>query len=227
MPDYFPGAVAPAPGIGGTGALGERVDKAADLATLNLGMTVPQFNSAGAKRVVHDGGVPLYYGNSQFTCDSTATDIFVLAGVASKTIKVEKIKFSSVATGAASGRVQVLRRSTADTAGTAVASGIGYASKDDQAAGTPNAVAAPQHYTAHPTALGTAAGVIHSQQYQQVAVNGAVQSVELNFRTAGSGKALRLSGTTDILALNVAAALGGAGNIWDVTVEWTEEPTTA
>jgi hypothetical protein len=226
--DYFVGAVAPSAGFGGTVALLERKDKGGDLAGANLAVTVPQTNSAGSLRVTQDGSVPRYFGNSQFAADSTATDIWFFPGVAGATIKVQRVIVSSVATAFAQGRMQLLRRSTANTAGTAVSAGIGYASADDQAAGTPNALGQPKHYTAHPTGLGTAAGVLRSLQYaQQPLATVAGPSYEFDLRTYGDGKGVRLSGTTDILALNVPAGLGGSGNAWDITVEWIEEPITA
>ncbi len=190
------------------------------------GAAVLQVDALGALRTTQEGGLPTYIANSQFACDSTGTDIWRFPGVATKTVKILWLRISSVATTAIAGRIAALLRSTANTAGTPVASGL---VKLDQRNGTP--VSAPSHYTAHPTALGTQIGTgnLVSEQYLQNVVGSTVNpnTVLWDFRNLVGAQGLRLSGTAEILVLNVAAALGGSGNLWDVTAAFTESPTTA
>lgn len=219
FPQQFP-AASTAPG---NLTLGVRKDSPGDLAGTNAYTASIQFDSAGSLRVNEQGGKATYFATSQFACDSTATDIWTLTGSATKTGFLQFLAISSSATAAATGDLSVIRRSAADTAGTAVNPTVAKADPSDGAA-----TLTPAHYTAHPTALGTSAGVIFGQRYTQPAPATTVQpGIFLDFRQYNGGKGLRISGATDIIAVNVPAGLGGAGNAWDVTACWTEEPTTA
>lgn len=190
----------------------------------NLTTVRAQCDSAGNMRDTQEGGKTTYYACSQFACDSTATDIWTLAGNATTVVKVLFLLITSTANAAATGRLQVLRRSAANTGGTTASPTVAKADSRNAASSS-----TPAHYTAHPTALGTSAGAIASQQFGQQ-VNTAVpiqQPFVLDFRTYMGGQTLRLNGTSEILAVNAAAALGGTGNAWDIQVCWTEEALTA
>jgi hypothetical protein len=221
--DYPGNTTVPSTPIGNP-LLGQRNDTAATVATTNGNWTIPQFDSAGSLRVTEDGGVATYYATSQFACDSTATDIAIFAGSASCVARLLSIMISSTATAAATGDLSIIRRSVANTAGTAVNASVAKADTRD---GTANIT--PQHYTAHPTALGTSAGTIWGQRYIQPAVSTTLMpGFFIDFRQYTGGKGLRVgAAVTDIIAVNIPAALGGSGNAWDVTWCWIELPTTA
>jgi hypothetical protein len=218
----------PAAGLVGTPMLAVRKDKPADLTGgTDQALAMPQLDSAGNLRVTEEGGKATYFAVSQFSCDATGTDIWHLPGVAGKTAHLQYLIFNGAATATAQGDVSVLRRSTLDTGQTAVAPTIAQADTGDAAASL-----APQHFTAHPTALGTSAGVLWGMRYIQPALAGTTAGatqgpVLVDFRQFNGGKGLRIQGATDVICLNIAAALGGAGNVWDVVACWTEEPTTA
>lgn len=223
MPEYTEGATMGSSPIG-TPALAVRQDKPQlnSKVTANQQESRLQVDSAGALRVSEEGGKATYYATSQFACDSTATDIFFVPGNATTAVKVLWVDVSTTATAAATGDLTLVRRSAANTAGTAVASSVGQADSADAAASS-----APKHYTAHPTSLGTSAGVVYAKRLvQQAAGTPPAASVFFDLRPLTGGKGLRLSGASELLCLNAAAALGGAGNAWDVTVCWVEEPGT-
>jgi hypothetical protein len=224
MADYREQTARPSGGDIGTPCLGVRNDTPGDIAGANLNLAMEQFDSAGAIRASEEGGKATYYATSQFSCDSTATDIAVFGGVAGKTAKIQSILISSVATGRANGNLSIIRRSVADTAGTAVAPTVALADTRDAAASC-----APVHYTAHPTALGTTAGTLVGAEFIQpaLATDNLIPSVLIDFRQFNGGKPIRVQGATDFICVNVPAALGGAGNVWNITWCWTEEPTTA
>ena len=223
MSDYKEQTHRPTTGLVGTPAIAVRKDKPADLATADQYMEMLQLDAAGALRISEEGGLPTYFGTSQFACDSTGTDIAILPGNASKVVKVIGVLVSTTATAAATGDVSLIRRSAVNTAGTSVNASVGQADSGDAAPSS-----TPKHYTAHPTGLGASAGTVMAERLVQQAA-GTPQASRIFFDLRGrfGAKGLRLNGVAEILALNVAAALGGSGNAWDVTWIWTESPLTA
>ncbi len=210
---------------GGVGdpMLGVRNDSAGDLSAANGAYAIEQFDSGGSVRMTAEGGKATYSATSQFACDSSGTDIAFLPGNASTTVKVLQCIVSSTATAAATGDVTLIRRSAANTAGTSANASVGKLDTRDAANSS-----TPKHYTAHPTGLGAAVVTLRAERFsQQAAGTPPASRIVFDFQAQFGAKGLRLSGATDILALNVAAALGGAGNAWDVTWIWTEEPATA
>lgn len=184
----------------------------------------PQGDSYGSVRVTEEGGIPTYFATSTFACDSTATDIAIFPGSTSVIARLLWVLISSTATAAATGDFLVIRRSAANTGGTAVNATVGRADMTD---GAPNCQ--PQHYTAHPTALGAANGNLYAQRYiQPAAASTLLPGFLIDFRQWTGGKGIRVAASaTDIIALNAAASLGGSGNGWDITWCWVELPTTA
>lgn len=223
MSDYREQTARPSTGGVGTPMLGVRKDTPIDLSGANSDWCTHQFDSYGSLRTTNEGGAPTYFANSQFACDSTGTDIWCFPGVTTKVIKVLWIAVASVATSAAVGVAQLLRRSVADTAGTPANATIVKASVGNAAA-----AGQPVHYTAHPTALGTGVAFYSWQLSQGAVATAEAKPFVIDFRAMMGHQALRLNNVvTDILAFNVAAALGATGNAWHISVAWEELPTTA
>jgi len=221
--DYREQTARPTAGDIGTPALFVRNDSPGDLSTTNLYLAMGQLDSAGLLRVTEEGGKATYFATSQFASDATGTDIAVFVGVATKTAKLFGIQISSTATAAATGDLSIIRRSALDTGGTAANASVAQADGRDVAPAI-----TPQHYTAHPTGLGASAGILWGQRYIQPAVSTTLlPGFFIDFRQYNGGKPIRVSGTTDVIAVNIAAALGGSGNAFDITWIWCEEPTTA
>lgn len=154
-----------------------------------------------------------------------ATDIEQICGSASSLVKVTRMRISGRATAAAGMDVQVIKRSAANTGGTINASapwsgsfvtGFNY----DTADAAPTALTAT--WTANPT-LGTQVGVIDSAQVAlsvaATTVGGAITNFDFGNRP---GKAVTLRGAAQCLSLNLNAQTF-AGNLLDVSIEWTEE----
>lgn len=155
-----------------------------------------------------------------------ATDIMQICGSATSLVKVTRMKVSGRATAAAGMDVQIVKRSAANTGGTINASapwsgtfvtGFNYDTGDS--AGT----AITATWTANPT-LGTSVGVIDSAQ---VALSVAATTVggpitSFDFGNPRVAKAVTLRGAAQCLSMNLNASTY-AGNLLDVSMEWTEE----
>ena len=146
---------------------------------------------------------------------SSATDIFTITGSASMVVRVTRIRISAIKTSAgADVDIQLIKRSTADTGGTATnPTAIPYDSLD------PAATATIAAYTANPT-TGTAVGTF------------AVDSVWVGLATAQTGlmshdfgnrpaHAVTLRSASEVLAVNLNGVTVGGG-AFDIWVEWTE-----
>src|SRR6267142_1179389 len=148
------------------------------------------------------------------------TDVAVLTGSASKTIRVTRVGISSTeATATAFKDVVLSVRSAATTAGTSTtATIVPYDSSD--AAGT----AIVRGYTAAPTA-GTAVGTIAvAKMFQPITGATVINMNNLIFDFGNRpAQAVVLRGTSQCLALTyngVTPANAGSADIW---FEWTEE----
>jgi hypothetical protein len=150
------------------------------------------------------------------TLASSATDIATITGSASKTIYVKSIKVSGVAT--TSGRVKVLlmKRSTANADGTAVAQVVSAMDS-----GNATKVATVRAYTANPT---TGTGITIGAKYvgflsTTAAVVG--DAVGWDFGDMAN-QFVVLRGVAQTLAVNLGGVTvtGGAAN---VEIEWMEK----
>lgn len=119
--------------------------------TLRGSQTIPQviYNSPiDGRRATYSAAT------AAFASAATATDIFIVQGSATKTIRVIAVKVFATQTTAGAGNIFLLKRSTANTGGTTVATT--RVPLDSQ---YPAATATVQHYTANPT-VGTLVGNI-------------------------------------------------------------------
>jgi hypothetical protein len=148
---------------------------------------------------------------------AAATDVFTIQGSATKVIRITSMRFT-VSTTAGSGilaNISLVKRSTADTAGTSTTATV-VPHDSGNAAGT----AVVRGYTANPT-LGTAVGPIRAVRYAATPAAVPNQEIIMDFGTRPA-QAIVLRGTAEQLCFN----LGGAtitGPIADFNVEWTEE----
>lgn len=155
---------------------------------------------------------------AQFASAATATDIFIIQGSATKTIKVLNMKISALLTTAASQSIFLIKRSSANTGGTAVAT-----AKVPHDSVYPAATATVQHYTANPKSLGTTVGNIRARRGVIPASNTAVSNPIIDWDFGSfSGGALTLKGTSELLAVNLNAVTF-TGGAFIIGVEWTEE----
>lgn len=157
---------------------------------------------------------PWYYrGNSLAFAPTltTPTDIFTIACGSGKLTYITRLQFSMVVTTAVMLDLNLIYRSTIDTAGTS--SAVTAVSLDRNA---PSAVSTVLGYTANPT-LGTARGVIWASKYLAQLATAVPQIIDLTFP---SPVVLRVN-ATDQLCLNLNSVTI-AGPKADITVEWYE-----
>lgn len=147
---------------------------------------------------------------------AAATDIFTITGSASKTIRVLKVSISATQTTAGENAVILLKRSTANTAGTSAAvTAVPHDSSNAAATGT------VLSYTANPTA-GTLVGNLRSRKIAFQGATGTTSDEAVFDFGNRPGQAIVLRGTAQVLAINLTGATitGGSVNMY---VEWTEE----
>ena len=158
------------------------------------------------------------YSSLGNTPAATPTDIFTIAGSASKTIRITKIVVGGLATTAGQLNPLIIRRSAAGTGGTS--SNPTAQSRDINNSA---ATATLTLYTANPT-VGTGVGTLDScRLFLQTATGGAPDICAFTYGV-NDDQLTVLRGTTDILAINFNGATVPTGGIVDLDVEWTEEP---
>lgn len=201
----------------GTGLARVRVSaftSGASTGVLRGSQTPPQVNYVAQL----DGRRATYIGTTTaFASATTATDIFYIAGSATKTIRVLRIQVYATQTTAAAANIFLIKRSTANTLGTAVATTKVPLNSQNAAA-----TATVQHYTANPT-VGTTVGTV--QAYRGILPAGAtlINNPICTWEFGRfSGQAIVLRGTAEGLAVNLNSVTI-AGGSFIITCEWTEE----
>ncbi len=150
---------------------------------------------------------------------ATATDIVVIKGSASKTIRINYIQVTADATNPSVIDFYVYKRSAPDTGGTSSAvTTIAHDSADSAA------TAVVLSYSANPSALGSGV-LIRANHYALPAAAstgypGAPWSEEFGKR---NDKTVVLHGANEMLAIGLNGQTIPAGTALYVTVEWTEE----
>lgn len=149
---------------------------------------------------------------------ASATDVFTLAGSASKTVRVTRVSVSGTQTTAGEVDIQLLKRSTADTGGTSTApAAVPHDSADAAATAT---VAA---YTANPAVLGTLVGSIRTRKAQIGSPATVTSQSETEWLFGNRpAQAVVLRGTAQVLAVNLNGVTVTGGSL-NVSIEWTEE----
>lgn len=177
-------------------------------------------------------GKATYMASGTFTPDSNPTDMVIIEGSATKTVRVLYINLSTTNTAAGSQEFLVIKRSAADTTGTFVAA-TKVPLDSANAAATVNRVG---HFTANPGALGAAVGTIVTKRVASPAVvpgsfagvkeDAGVNLLEDILRAqslTGQAQGVVLRGVAQTLAVNFAGAAKVAGQIHSYDILWTEE----
>jgi hypothetical protein len=200
-----------------------RNDPGGDLAGANLELSEHQSDSAGALRVTHEGGKLTYScAITGLVPVASCTDLVIVNGSATKTVKITRIEISILATAAASVDIQLVRRSTANLTGTSTTPAVAPNDSGDAAA-----TAVVKAYTANPGTLGTLTGVIRTRKYLCNAPAAAEDFAIWQFGDRAGAKELVLRGVADGVAINLNAGTVGSGGTADISIEFTEEPLTA
>ena len=173
----------------------------------------------GALLASSDGTKATYrYSASAQTPAATPTDLVIIQGSATKTVRVKRIRLGGIATTAGSMPVQLLRRSAANTGGTSAAVVAGKHDTTDA-----NATAVVSLYSVNAGSLGaTAGGPIASARLWLPLSTGQPFPVVLDFCDL-EDKAFILRGVADFLAINFGGATVPAGGVVDFTIECEED----
>jgi hypothetical protein len=142
-----------------------------------------------------------------------ASDVFRLSGSASKVVRVTAIEVACTTGAATNSRIQLIKRTTANSGGTTSAATVGALDSSD-----PAATATATGYTAAPTP-GTAGPTVGNGPAFTSAAGSFSYAKTWGARPS---KALVLRGTGESLCVNNAVAIGTSGS-WTITVEFTEE----
>lgn len=156
-----------------------------------------------------------YHASASFAASST-TDNAVLPGNATNTVLVTKITVTCKQTTAGQINVELLKRSVADTVGTAANMTV---VPDD--ANYASGVSVPKSYTGTGPTVGAAVGDLDNAQIGCMASATATPNDVFVFRPL---KPIVLRGTAQMLAVNVGNAALTGGNL-TVTFDWMETTT--
>lgn len=204
--------------VGMDGSLAQQTTFSAQLGPWNVGRTWTLQSGTDNIGVVPIDGQKATYSASIVgvaIASSNTTDVFAIAGSASKIIRITRIGFSGAQTGTGQRDVALIRRSTINTGGTSVA--VANVSLDTTNAA---ATASVVYYTANPT-LGTSAGMIRSARllFGASGINSDNYSWDFGTRPA---QAVVLRGANQQLVINLNGVSSG-GTVVAINVEWTEE----
>lgn len=147
-----------------------------------------------------------------------ATDVFLINGSATKTVRITRVLISGTFTTTASlVDISLIKRSTANSGGTSSATTIVPLDSADAAA-----TAVVLQYTANPT-VGTAVGAIAAMRYFGSLTGTPAPVGQIEFRFSDlNARACVLRGTAQGLAVSFNTGPAVAG-VYDIAIEFTEE----
>lgn len=167
---------------------------------------------------------PTYSGTGYTTVVASPTDICLLNGSATKTVKVRRVILGGIATNVGSFPIAIVKRSTANSGGTpAAVTEVPYDSVNSLTPTVANAATAAMiTYTTNPT-TGTSVGVVADPMLTfNNATTGISGNSMLEYRFGQLGSPIVLRGVAQGLAVN-GNAVSITGGILQCTFEWTEE----
>jgi len=172
-------------------------------------------------------GVAAYRASILFTLGvATPTEVVVLQGSATKTIRFTKINVQGWSTTAGVMKWKLSRRTAAGTLGSAVLTAIPTQGKSDSGTVAAPTLVASTVGTANYTTVGTLGAIL------DCGVVGFNLAAQINNTipwepTARTAQAFVLRGTSDWLTLDGGADAGGdavpAGGVALITIEWVED----
>lgn len=152
-----------------------------------------------------------------FATAATPTDIWIINGSASKTIKILRIEVSATQTTGGVANAFLIKRSTANSGGTAVAATV-VPNDSTNAAGT----ATVNAYTANPTPGTTVGNVVAQKLAIPAPASVVTANPQIMYDSHTFAQPITLRGTAEGLALNLGGTTLTGGSVM-VNVKWTEE----
>ena len=171
----------------------------------------------GSLMVDTESNVPTYSAACSFTPAAAATDIFVIGGSATKTIRVHQMVLVLNSAGLSNSvAVSLIKRSAANTGGTQ--NGMTNLAHDsNNAAASANVF----FYTANPTGLGTSLGAFE-QYYLGAPANSGTPALPYNYGPFYGDQSIVLRGTTQFAVINLEGATLVSGETVRAKVKWSE-----
>lgn len=153
-----------------------------------------------------------------FTPAATPTDVFTITGAANTLTRIRRLSFDCTQTTTGSINIQIIKRSTANTAGTAVTDTAVPFDSTNAAA-----TSVVRHYTANPT-LGTLVGVFHSEKLfvPAPAEDSEGDELRMDYVSYTGIQLPTLRSASEVLAINMNGATLAGGSC-SATIRWTEE----
>jgi len=189
---------------------------------------VSLYSSAGVE-IPGVGQLQTFGISSTFTPAATPTDLVIIEGSSTKTIRMVSMNICTTNTAAGSQEFFLIKRSAADTTGTFVSAGTPVPLDSNDAASTVNRVG---HFTANPGALGTAVGTIARYRVASTVAIPATfagireitcQDMMPWYSQAHADQRITLRGVAQTLAINFNGVALVAGQTHTYTIVWTEE----
>ncbi len=177
----------------------------------SAGVVVDSFGSAAAPKATYSASI------IGLASAALATDIFSITGSATKTICIRSIRISAVQTTASQVNVVVLKRSTANTAGTSTAP-TKVAHDSTSIAATATVLA----YTANPT-VGALVGNIRAARMfvPGAATASDAAGLDIAIGVNEESQPVTLRGIAEVMSVNLNGVTVAAGS-FNVAIEWTE-----
>lgn len=185
------------------------------------------YDAAG--REVSFQSKPAYAVASNFTPPATPTDLIIIEGSATKTVRILSLVVSTQTTAAGSIELFLIKRSAADTGGTFVSAGTPAPLDANDAASSVNRVG---HFTVVPGALGATVGTLARRQtvtpvlkpasWAGITQNSEVEMIP-NAAPTLLARPIVLRGVAQTLAVNFNGVALVAGQIHQYSILWMEE----
>lgn len=176
----------------------------------------------GAGNIVWGAKATYRYSGLAFTPVATPTDFIVIAGSASKTCRIKRVAISGVATAQGSIPIQLVKRSSAGTLGSAVLTAVTAAQHDSRDPAPSCTVSTVG--TANYTTLGTSAGVAGAFRLNLPAASGGTVNGRSVFDFAQQRDVpIFLRGAAELLVINGNGGALPAGTVVDYEIEIEED----
>lgn len=199
------------------------ITASAAFAQVNVVPALGNRDSSGASFANMEGQKNSYFAAlGANTPAATPTDVAILTGSSTKTIKVTKVRLTVQATAAGAIEYRLMKYSagTQSAVSTAFAAGTHAGSMDSAApASTVITAGLAGVYTANPASSGTTVGIVEDWTIT-MAANG---TVNLDYQCIRPSTCITLRGTSQVLAVNGNGHALLTGEKFGVSFEYTEE----
>ncbi len=187
----------------------------------NGSTTIAQFDATGRLLVASEANKYTYRAAiNTITPVATPTDFVQMIGSATMTCRLKKIKLTGIATTAGTMPVNIIRRSTLGTQGSAVVTAIAPA-KHDINHPVPT-MSIGYVGTANWGTLGTSAGLLAADRLL-LPLAGSISNPCVFDLAFHEDMPILLRGTSDFVCVNLGASAVPSGGVIDIEIEWEED----